>query len=129
MPPRPRTGRRRSDEHRDGGAGRGAPRVHEGRVTLDPGAQSLGAPFARILWSIQAGLVLGAGGMGLYFVSGRVDPEIMQPLYTTGVLALSLGFGFVLSAVVSFLLSKKLGLFDANASLFGGNGRRDPRDA
>jgi hypothetical protein len=97
-------------------------------ITLDPGAQSLGAPFARILWSIQAGLVLGAGGLGLYFVSGRVDPEVSEPLMTTGVLALSLGFGFVASAVVSFLLSKRLGLFDSNASLFG-NKNREPRDA
>ncbi len=97
-------------------------------IALDPGAQAVGAPFTRILWSVQAGLVLGAGGLGLYFVSGRIDPEVSQPLYTLGVLALSLGIGFVLSAVASFLLSKRLGLFDAPA-IPGAADRREPRDA
>ena len=106
----------------------GAKFLQSAPIALDPGAQSLGAPFARILWSVQAGLVLGAGGLGLYFVSGRVDPEVMQPLFTTGVLALSLGLGFVASAAVSFALSKRLGLFDSTASLLG-TGRRDARDA
>ena len=104
----------------------GAKFLQSAPIALDPGAQSLGAPFARILWSIQAGLVLGAGGFGLYFVSGRVDPEVSQPLFTTGVLAVSLGVGFVASAVVAFLMSKRLGLFDSNLSLLGN--RREPRD-
>jgi hypothetical protein len=86
-------------------------------ITLDPGARTPGAPFGRILWSIQAGLVLAAAGMGLYYVSGRVtDVEMTQPLYTMGVLALSLGIGFVLAAVVSFMLSKRLGLFEPPAT-------------
>jgi hypothetical protein len=55
--------------------------------------------------------------MGLYYVSGRVtDVEMTQPLYTMGVLALSLGIGFVLAAVVSFMLSKRLGLFEPPAT-------------
>jgi hypothetical protein len=104
----------------------GAKFLQSAPIALDPGAQSLGAPFSRILWSIQAGLVLGAGGLGLYFVSGRVDPEVSQPLFATGVLAVSLGVGFVASAVVSFLMSQRLGLFDSTVSLLGN--RREPRD-
>ena len=95
-------------------------------IALDPGARSLSAPFGRILWSVQAGLVLAAGGLGLYYVSGRVVEEVAQPLFTLGVLTLSLGFGFVLSAVVSFLLSKRLGLFDPPAAGLGAERRDAP---
>lgn len=106
----------------------GAKFLQSAPISLDPGAQTLGAPFARILWSVQAGLVLGAGGLGLYFVSGRLVEEVSQPVFTMGVLALSLGVGFVMSAVVSFLLSKKLGLFEPAAS-FVRPDRHEPRDA
>jgi hypothetical protein len=82
-------------------------------ISLDPGARNVGAPFGRILWSVQAGLVAAAVGVGLIWVSDRVVEEVTQPLYTMGVLALSLGAGFVLSAIVSYVLSRRLGLFAA----------------
>jgi hypothetical protein len=82
-------------------------------IMLDAGPRAPGAPFGRILWSIQAGLVLAAAGLGLQYVSGRVtDLEMREPLFTMGILALSLGIGFVVAAAVSFGLSKRLGLFD-----------------
>jgi hypothetical protein len=80
-------------------------------VQIDAPGRGIAAPFGRILWSVQAGLVLAAAGLGLYYVSGRVDEEVMQPLFTLGVVSLSLGIGFVVSAIVSFMLSKQLGLF------------------
>jgi hypothetical protein len=43
-------------------------------IALDPGARRMGAPFNRILWSVQAGLVLGMAGLGLRFISGSKDP-------------------------------------------------------
>ena len=85
-------------------------------ITLEPGARSIGAPFGRILWSVQAGLVLAAGGFGLQYVSGRVINEAAQPIFAMGVLAVALGVGFVLSAVVSYVLSRRLGLFDNSAA-------------
>jgi hypothetical protein len=81
-------------------------------IALDPGTPPLGAPLRRVLWAVEAGLVLAAGGAGLLFVSFRVIPQVAEPLFAIGVLAVALGIGFVLSAVVSFLLSKRLGLFD-----------------
>ena len=81
-------------------------------ITLDAGARRIGAPFSRILWSVQAGLVLGAAGFGLQYVAGRVNPEVTQPIYAMGVLAVALGIGFVLSAIVSYALSRRLGLFE-----------------
>ena len=94
----------------------GARFLQSAPITLDSASRSVGAPFSRILWSVQAGLVLAAGGLGLYYVSGRVNEEVTQPIFTLGVVALSLGAGFVLSAIVSFVLSKQLGLFDASAA-------------
>jgi hypothetical protein len=58
------------------------------------------------------GVVLAAGGLGLLFVSNRVIEEVAQPLFAIGVLALTVGAGFVVSAAASFLLSRRLGLFE-----------------
>ena len=81
-------------------------------IALDAGGLTIGAPLRRILWAVEAGLVLAAGGIGLIFVSGRVVADVREPLFVIGVLAVSLGAGFVLSAIVSFFLSKRLGLFE-----------------
>jgi len=81
-------------------------------ISVDGGARAYSAPFGRILWSVQAGMVAAAAGVGLIFASGRVDLEAQQPLFTMGVFALSIGIGFVASAVVSYALSRRLGLFD-----------------
>jgi hypothetical protein len=81
-------------------------------LAIDAPPRPVGAPFSRILWSIQVGLVLGAGALGLLYVSGRVLPEVAQPLFALGVLALAVGVGFVASAAASFLLSRRLGLFE-----------------
>jgi hypothetical protein len=91
-------------------------------ITLDAGSKALSAPFGRIIWSIQAGLVLAAAGIGLNYVSGRVtDTDMTEPLFTMGVLALSLGVGFVIAAAASYLLSKRLGLFDTQAPALPGD--------
>jgi hypothetical protein len=81
-------------------------------IAFDASAPGMGGSVRRVLWAVQAGLVLAAGGGGVLFVSGHVDPEVAQPLFAIGVLALSLGIGFVLSAIVSFVLSKRLGLLE-----------------
>jgi hypothetical protein len=81
-------------------------------LSLDAPARPVGAPLSRILWSVQVGVVLFAGGLGLLFVSNRVIDEVAQPLFAIGVLALAVGAGFVVSAGASFLLSRRLGLFE-----------------
>jgi hypothetical protein len=69
-------------------------------ITLDSGVgtRALSAPFGRILLSAQAGIVLAAAGLGLYYVSGRVDQDMVQPLYTLGIFSLFVGIGFIASA-------------------------------
>ena len=81
-------------------------------IALDPASRPLGAPFSRVLWSVQAGVVLALGGVGLLFISRRAIPDIAQGLSAIGVLALALGAGFILSAAIAYLLSSRLGLFD-----------------
>jgi len=85
-------------------------------ITLEANGRTLSAPFGRILWSVQAGLVLAMAGIGLQYASGRVTADASEPLMTIGILALMLGVGFILSALVAFLLSKRLGLFEPHSA-------------
>jgi hypothetical protein len=61
---------------------------------------------------VQAGLVLTAGGVGLQVVSGQVVSDAAQPIHALGVLGIALGLGFVISAIVSYLISQRLGLIE-----------------
>jgi hypothetical protein len=69
-----------------------------------------GAPFGRILWSVQAGVVLASLGIGLRYAQGHVPEEIVPAFTVLGVIVMSLGFGAVVSAVVAYVLSSRLGL-------------------
>ncbi|HEU4887336.1 MAG TPA: hypothetical protein VFV49_05575 [Thermoanaerobaculia bacterium] len=79
-------------------------------IPLDASPRAVSAPIGRILWSMQVGLVLVMGGFGLQFVSRTVDRDASQPLLAMGILGTAIGFGFLLSAFVSFVMSKRLGL-------------------
>ena len=73
-------------------------------------APYVGAPFNRILWSVQAGIVIAAGGLGLWFAKNGVIDEVGQPMQVLAILAIALGVGFVASAFASYALSRQLGL-------------------
>lgn len=81
-------------------------------ITLESGPRSLSAPLGRILWSLQGGVVLIAGGLGMQAIATRVSGELAQPFRALGILALALGLGFVVSAAASYLLSRRLGLLE-----------------
>jgi hypothetical protein len=91
-------------------------------IPMDAGPRSFSAPVGRILWSIQAGLVIGLAGLGLLYVSARMAAQngefadIAQVPFVIGILALAIGVGFVLSAGVSYMLSHRLGLFERPAT-------------
>ena len=76
--------------------------------------QIVAAPFNRILWSVQAGIVLAAAGLGLWFAKNGVIEEVAQPLQVVSILAVALGIGFVASAFASYALSQKLGLVQSH---------------
>ena len=81
-------------------------------LSIDDGQpRSVGAPFGRILWSVQAGTVLLLAGIGLQVIGRRQQwEEIAQPLSSMGIFVVAVGVGFVISAVASYFLSRRLGL-------------------
>jgi hypothetical protein len=83
-------------------------------IDAAPGA-AMSAPYARILWSVQAGLVIGLAGIGILSIRNYMAPEVGPMFLTFGVLAAAIGLGFVLAAVASYVLSRRLGLMDRTA--------------
>jgi hypothetical protein len=81
-------------------------------ITLDGSPRQMNAPLSRILWSMNAGVVLTAAGIGMNYISGRIDEHMSEPVFTFGVILISVGIGFLISAALSFLLSRRLGLID-----------------
>src|SRR6266568_9025600 len=60
-------------------------------------------PFARILWSLQAGLVLLLAGVGLLFLRSRLfDHTATEGFLVLGTMAVTVGVGFILSAAASY---------------------------
>jgi hypothetical protein len=76
------------------------------------GAARIGAPIGRILWSVQAGLIVGFAGLGMRFVSRGFENEFWRPFYVLGVLGIALGIGFVVSSLVAYFISRNLGLLN-----------------
>jgi hypothetical protein len=99
----------------------GAKFLESSPITLDAAPRSMGAPLGRILWSLQGGLVLVAAGIGFQVVSARVSDEASQPMHAFGVLGIALGLGFIISAIISFVISRRLGLIEpaSRAALSG----------
>ena len=78
--------------------------------------RGISAPISRVLWSVQVGIVLAAAGIGMQLVSWSVaDKDVSQPMSAMGLLGIAVGGGFVVSAVVSYVLSRRLGLWQPPA--------------
>ena len=73
------------------------------------------APLSRIMWSIQLGVVLAVGAIGMLLVSLRFEAETGQDLFALGMIAFSIGIGFIASAIVSIVLSRRLGIWQGDA--------------
>src|SRR5581483_5697409 len=69
------------------------------------GADGARWPLARIFWPLQAGIVVSAAGIGLHFLAGHFDTsDLTQPISGIAVLVLTIGLGFIVSAVASLLM-------------------------
>jgi hypothetical protein len=86
-------------------------------ITLDGESRPTGAPYGRILWSLQAGIVLVALGIGFWFVQNDVMPEIAEGFHILAVIAIALGAGFAASAFASYFISRRLGLLPSKPSV------------
>jgi hypothetical protein len=70
----------------------------------------MGAPYNRILWSAQAGVVFLAVGLGFRWVNVSAPAEVLEMLHFFGLIGQSLGIGFIASAALAYGLSWRLGL-------------------
>jgi hypothetical protein len=77
-----------------------------------PMDRAVAPPLNRILWSVQAGIVLVIGGLGFQYVSSNISDEVADGVWTIGVLAMAFGLGFVVAGVFSYVMSRRLGLLD-----------------
>jgi hypothetical protein len=82
-------------------------------MIAEPGPRALSAPVGRMLWSIQLGIVILVAGVGLVIVSHQLNYEdAVIGFEVAGGIVIALGVGFMLSALGSYLLSRRLGLLE-----------------
>jgi hypothetical protein len=82
-------------------------------VTPDVGPRAISAPIGRILWSVQLGIITLVAGSGLEFVGYRLNDTDAETVFkAVGALVIALGIGFILSALGSYILSRRLGLME-----------------
>jgi hypothetical protein len=74
--------------------------------------RSIGAPLGRILWSAQAGAVLTVLGLGIEIVSRNTLEEVAPPLAALGAVVIALGIGFLVSAFLAYVLTRRFGLLN-----------------
>jgi hypothetical protein len=98
-------------------------------IPVDGGPRLLNAPFGRILWSVQAGVVVAFLGAGLIYASSRLaGNDFYQmgelPVFLIGCAAVAVGAGFFISAIAAYGLSHRLGLFPSSgpSSIDSGTG-------
>lgn len=81
-------------------------------IALDAETRST-APVSRIIWSMQAGIVLVALGAGLWLVQRNAIEELRQALSVFLAIAGSIGGGLIVSALAAYLVSGRLGILPA----------------
>ena len=68
--------------------------------------------LGRVLWPVQAGVVLAAIGAGFWIARRAItDSDLLVAFEVLSTLAIVIGIGFVLSAIVSWGLLRHFGLF------------------
>lgn len=77
-----------------------------------PAGGRTSAPVARIIWSVQIGVVVAIAGLGMLLLSLVFNEDSSQGLLALGAIALCVGAGFIASAAVSLKLSRRLGLWE-----------------
>lgn len=88
-------------------------------IALDGQAAPIAAPVNRILWSLQVGVVTLLGGLGLAGISRTLADDASEPLRVLGVLLIAIGAGFLISAGLSYGLSRHLGLLRTGGASHG----------
>jgi hypothetical protein len=81
-------------------------------IALDAETRST-APVSRIIWSMQAGIVLLALGGGLLYVQRDAIEEVRQAIGVIQAIAASVGAGLIVSALAAYVVSGRLGILPA----------------
>jgi hypothetical protein len=79
-------------------------------IALDGERRQPSAPLSRIIWSLQASMVLMALGLGMFAAQSRVPTEVGQGLIVLGTVVFALGVGFAASGVLAYVVTSKFGL-------------------
>ena len=79
----------------------------------EPEPRAIGAPLGRILWSVQAGVMLLALGIGFWLVQRNAVEELAPAFGAMGTIAAVLGAGAICASATSYVLSARLGLLPA----------------
>lgn len=95
-------------------------------IPLQAEKPSQGAPFTRVMWSIQLGVAIAVAAFGVVLVSLRYEGETAHGLFAMGMIAFSVGAGFVASALVSLAMSRRLGLWQGPAGAAAVHDADDP---
>ena len=85
--------------------------TYAGQQFLESIATEQRTPYRRILGAAQVGVIALLFGAALLFLRSRVSGA-QEAFLVFGTLILTLGIGFVVSAAVSYILSKSFGLLD-----------------
>jgi hypothetical protein len=72
-------------------------------------SQPVPSPVARVLTPLQIGVVMTLLGVGLLLLRGSI-PDAAAALLFLGTVVLMLGLGFIISAGITFVLARRLGL-------------------
>ncbi len=92
----------------------GARFLESAPIPVSTEKRSLGLPVSSMsmVWSLQLGIVIAAGSLGLLLVAG-IYPEDTREIAAMGLVGLCVGIGFAASGIVSSILSKRFGLWPA----------------
>src|SRR5688500_4004509 len=80
-------------------------------IAVDTEQAPNSAPLSRILWSVQAGVVLACLCIGFWIAQSRFPDDMGEGFFIIGTLVAALGIGFAISAVLAYLISQRFGLF------------------
>ena len=72
--------------------------------------QAPSTPLTRIMWTVQIGVVVAITALGFMLMGAYFGRE-GQGVFAMGIIAFCIGAGFIASAVVSLVMSKRLGLW------------------
>jgi len=84
--------------------------LESGPAPLPDDGRPVGAPFSRILLSVQAGIVLVVASLGILYLARRLDYDVSTFFLVIGVIALAAGIGFLASGAAAYAISSRLGL-------------------